>query len=1430
MQAQYSNLVPSKINSLINAGALIYKSFQRQEKVSVYQLKTIMTEACGGSDADGYWVWKEAYEAVEIGLVHYLISYQRQNSQVNLEDLIGLEKLYTAHNKRSDKSEKLQQFSTPVTLSYLANQAAQINNQDIVLEPSAGNGLLAVFAAMNCYELVLNEIDPLRAAALDNLFCEARVSQHNAEQINDRLNPGVRPTVVLMNPPFSSYLNRDVKRSSVIFEHLNSALNRLEPYGRLVMICQDSIRPNNPIWRRKFDQLQSKATVIASVGVEGNIYAKQGTTVDTRITVIDKIPAASPRQFIETMPCMNLTDLSRIIAQVSPRSKQLKIAALAAPIVEQESLFDLSSVPKTTNIIPFPRTAITVPKVEVEAKTEAKVNWSEVEPVKYIQNHWNKELSQPQGLFAPYQIEGIKLSGCQSHPTDAVESIAMASIQSPSCSYQPLLPKQIIEQGILSDIQLETIIRAGEAHSKLLNKWVKIDENNKVRHYPYAEPDARQERQGYLCGDGTGIGKGRQIAGVILDNWLQGKTKAVWLSITPNLIEDARRDWQDLGGKSEQIISQSSFKPNQKIDLNEGILFTTYRTLARPETTKNQSRLEQIIDWLGEDFAGIIAFDECHAMAGALPTKGTRGTQKASLQGLAGLRIQHQLPNARIMYVSATGASKIQNLAYAERLGLWGTQNSAFSDRQVFIEKIGNSGIAAMEIISRELKAQGLYLARSLSYQGIEYQTLEHKLTPEQVEIYNQYAKAFEIIHNNISEALSCTCTNEESSLTSAQGTAYSAFESIKQRFFNQLLISMSSPSLIAAIEADIAAGFAPILQITSTNEAMLQRTLEAIPVEEWNDLKIDISPRFYILDFLNNSFPVYLMETIEQDGHTYTSYAKDAQDNKILNQEAVMLKEALIIKIMELPTIHSALDQIIFYFGYENIAEITGRSLRLEKYEDNGQTKIRAKKRDKNANIADAEKFQNDEIQILAFSKSGGTGRSYHASLKIPNQRLRKHYLVESGWNATDAIQGFGRSHRSHQAQPPVYILVTTDVKGQKRFTSSIAQRLATLGAITKGQAETGNNGLFKAEDSLNNEYAQAALSTLISQIRLGALPECSLETLEAKTGLHLQYEGALLPTPPMNRFLNRLLALEVDLQNYLFEHLDRRIKENIAEAKESGHYQTGVETINAHSIQVVEKLDLWQDPESKAKTVANRVIQENIIEYTSVQQALAEVTQYSTAQLVFNERSNNVGYTVPIWSETCAKTGKSIEQIHLKRPDSVSKQELAKFQQSNWKPITEAEFSRLWQLRLNELPKYSTTNYYIISGLLLPIWDRLQGDLKVRRIVTDDGEAILGRVISDYSIENVFKEFNQEIETTPETIYQRVIGGQAAKVTDILRLKLSKVMGSERIEVMGWNDSVYQQLIAIGCTSERISWQQRVFIPIEKAIAVIERIINNC
>jgi hypothetical protein len=50
------------------------------------------------------------------------------------------------------------------------------------------------------------------------------------------------------------------------------------------------------------------------------------------------------------------------------------------------------------------------------------------------------------------------------------------------------------------------------------------------------------------------------------------------------------------------------------------------------------------------------------------------------------------------------------------------------------------------------------------------------------------------------------------------------------------------------------------------------------------------------------------------------------------------------------------------------------------------------------------------DDKSVLIFSDAGGTGRSYHADLGAKNQRLRKHYLLEAGWRADNAIQGLGR------------------------------------------------------------------------------------------------------------------------------------------------------------------------------------------------------------------------------------------------------------------------------------------------------------------------------------------------------------------------------------------------------------------------------------
>ena len=66
------------------------------------------------------------------------------------------------------------------------------------------------------------------------------------------------------------------------------------------------------------------------------------------------------------------------------------------------------------------------------------------------------------------------------------------------------------------------------------------------------------------------------------------------------------------------------------------------------------------------------------------------------------------MPSARILYVSATGATTVHNLAYAQRLGLWGGADFPFATRAEFVEAIEAGGVAAMEMLARDLKALGL--------------------------------------------------------------------------------------------------------------------------------------------------------------------------------------------------------------------------------------------------------------------------------------------------------------------------------------------------------------------------------------------------------------------------------------------------------------------------------------------------------------------------------------------------------------------------------------------------------------------------------------------------------------------------------------------------------------------------------------------------
>ena len=1017
-------------------------------------------------------------------------------------------------------------------------------------------------------------------------------------------------------------------------------------------------------------------------------------------------------------------------------------------------------------------------------------------------------------LYEGYALQSIRIAGSQAHPTRLVQSAAMASVAPPKPSYRPHLPASALVGGLLSDAQLESVIYAGEAHSgHLAGSWIVDETFDVVSAAPDDAEHAVRFRRGWMLGDGTGAGKGRQVAGIILDNWLKGRRRAVWISKSDKLIEDAQRDWSALGQERLLVTPLARFRQGTPIRLEQGILFATYATLRTDAREERVSRVRQIVDWLGSDFDEVIVFDESHAMANAAGGKGERGDQAPSQQGRAGLRLQHALPNARIVYVSATGATTVHNLAYAQRLGLWGGEDFPFATRAEFVQAIEAGGVAAMEVLARDLKSLGLYAARSLSYEGVEYELVEHALTPEQIRIYDAYAGAFQVIHNNLDAAMqAANVTGEHGTLNAqAKSAARSAFESAKQRFFSHLITSMKTPTLIGAIECDLDAGRAAIIQIVSTGEALMERRLAEIPTEEWGDVQVDITPREYVLDYLAHSFPTQLFEPFTDSEGNLSSRPVYRDGQPVQCRDAVERRDRLIERLASLAPVQGALDQIVQRFGTEMVAEVTGRSRRIVRKGD----RLCVENRAGSANLAEAQAFMDDEKRILVFTDAGGTGRSYHADLAARNQRLRVHYLLEAGWKADTAIQGLGRSNRTNQAQPPLFRPIATDVKAEKRFLSTIARRLDTLGAITKGQRQTGGQGLFRSDDNLESDYGRAALRQLYVLLFSGKVDGCSFQTFENATGLRLTDQDGTLreDLPPITTFLNRLLALTIDLQNTLFGVFEDLLRTRIEGAVASGTYDTGVETLTAESLIVSDRRTLYVHPQTGAETQIFTIRRRERNHPFTLADAL-ERARDSRAVLLVNTKSGRAAVQVPAPS-LMLDDGEVERRVRLLRPMERTAIPLAMMAQTHWKKADHATFARPGK-RSSPTSRPSPTAICISSpgcccryGSGCPI-----DSMRVYRLQTDAGERIIGRLVSPAWVAQTADAETPTIAAADA--WTAVLDGRTVlELQESLQLRRAKVMGEFRVELTGFTDGMVDRLKAMGLISEIISWKLRLFVP---------------
>uniref|UniRef100_A0A8C2WGY7 Protein strawberry notch homolog 2 n=1 Tax=Cyclopterus lumpus TaxID=8103 RepID=A0A8C2WGY7_CYCLU len=745
-----------------------------------------------------------------------------------------------------------------------------------------------------------------------------------------------------------------------------------------------------------------------------------------------------------------------------------------------------------------------------------------------------------------------------SHPDIVVETNTLSSVPPPDITYTLSIPEPTVNCGLLSALQLEAIIYACQQHEVIL-------QNN--------------QRAGFLIGDGAGVGKGRTVAGIILENYLKGRKKALWFSISNDLKFDAERDLKDIDALNIPVHALNKIKYGDTAT-SEGVLFATYSALIGESQAGGQhrTRIKQILDWCKPDFDGVIIFDECHKAKNATSTK----------MGKAVLDLQNKLPRARVVYASATGASEPKNMIYMSRLGIWGegTPFRAFED---FLHAIEKRGVGAMEIVAMDMKVSGMYIARQLSFSGVSFRVEEIGLDSD-----------FKLVYNKAALQVFMRAADELGLVS--RKSLWGQFWSSHQRFFKYLCIAAKVRCLVELARKELLAGKCIVIGLQSTGESRTREVLDEndgqldrfvsaaegvfqslvtkhFPSEKQRrekapgnkrkrkprgrqhkvpkhtvdsggviNISDDSSSDSDGMDTDSNSSPDSLLDNDDVIFVNHTS-CQTGRETSLPFARIEEMKQGLLNKISvlgkELPL--NTLDELIDKFGGpDKVSEMTGRKGRVVRRPD-GSVRYESRAEQNltidHINIKEKDRFMGAEKFVAIISEAASSGISLQADKRVKNQRRRVHMTLELPWSADRAIQQFGRTHRSNQVTAPEYIFLISELAGERRFASIVAKRLESLGALTHG-------------DRRATESRDLSKYNFENKVGTGVFLVFFFYSFgrESRFGISTEKDCSI------TKFLNRILGLEVHKQNYLFQYFTDNFDYLIEKDKKEGKYDMGI------------------------------------------------------------------------------------------------------------------------------------------------------------------------------------------------------------------------------------------------------------------------------
>ena len=1050
-------------------------------------------------------------------------------------------------NARDSTRFERQQYSTPTPFGYVMGQFVQSGKTiESVLEPSAGNGALTITFPSAIVHV--NDIDERR---LENL----RTLGYGKVTNQDALVPfSGEVDAVLTNPPFGSTTAREFDEGQIKISSLEglmaiNALESMKDNGRAAIVIggNTSYRDNGAMQSkdmRLFAYLYSHYNVVDVINLNGDMYKRNGTKYDVRIILINgrkKVPfkliappvkskarAEQVNSFeelynriqndIRSLQQMgNLFDGTEGETRTTDKkgsgtdnnvSDRTKSGGRRESVQADKGVRADNDMGSTENASVSKQRKPEGRKAENTSGILDNGNRSDAGSINTVQEQGRTDNGTDSGRISTN--ESVRTdSGDNTGRTRLSVNLTDEKVPYPNRSQSgtlmsvvPANQAQVLADSLanIGDVDQFLVDQLGYSSKDELFSYLAAEQIDSVS----LAINQMNKGNGFIIGDMTGVGKGRQGAALIRYAVRKGYNP-IYFTQKPALFSDNYRDLADIGsGELRPFIIASDPKnaaitdaagnvvhklpsekerrrvfdyilKNGKLPEEYDYVITTYSQInnGTKEYEAKEDGIQQkdksykkkspsAADRSGQERRDVIQalskgnimiLDESHTAGGS---------------GGGSMYMQYIMPEVKgVTFLSATFAKRADNMPiYAMKTDL---SKSGISPQDM-IEAISQGGVTLQEIMSKQLVQSGQMIRRERSFQGVtidwmqvseEEDAVQRKQFDEVSSIFSDI-RAFQKdyitpIVQGISEELS-----EEGGYSNLQqgtselGVTNTPFASKMYNLVNQLLFSLKADAVANRVIENLKNGFKPVISFTNTMEGFLDDAPKDTPMDKVSNFSatlmraLDGVMRYTETNLkgekVNKSFTVNDLSEAGQNRY----YEIKSKIEHLSADLPISPMDAIKIKIQNA--------------GYK-VGEITGRTLEMVQ-DENGKYIIQNRKdRDKKSAARD---FNNGQLDVLMVNKSGSTGISLHASPKFEDQRQRVMVFAQFQSDINDEVQMRGRIDRTGQKFRGKYEYIMSSIPAEQRLQMMFKAKLKSLDANTTSSQKSKFNEM-EVVDYLN-------------------------------------------------------------------------------------------------------------------------------------------------------------------------------------------------------------------------------------------------------------------------------------------------------------------------------------------------------------------------